>query len=134
MISCHRQVIIEEMPFSVQQAIEQAGDNRPELEKAVAYFQAQDDSLKLQALYFLLENMENHYSADYYWKDRNGTRVDFDEFTYPDFPSAVAGMDKLREKKGTLLKQDRSEEHTSELQSRENLVCRLLLEKKKKIK
>src|SRR5690606_41142318 len=27
--------------------------------------------------------------------------------------------------------EDRSEEHTSELQSRENLVCRLLLEKKK---
>src|SRR5690606_22004081 len=31
-----------------------------------------------------------------------------------------------------LLFEDRSEEHTSELQSRENLVCRLLLEKKKK--
>src|SRR5690606_20010161 len=30
--------------------------------------------------------------------------------------------------------QARSEEHTSELQSRENLVCRLLLEKKKKKK
>src|SRR5690606_11575851 len=29
--------------------------------------------------------------------------------------------------------QVRSEEHTSELQSRENLVCRLLLEKKKKM-
>src|SRR5690606_40874597 len=29
------------------------------------------------------------------------------------------------------IKADRSEEHTSELQSRENLVCRLLLEKKK---
>src|SRR5690606_41512070 len=28
-------------------------------------------------------------------------------------------------------REDRSEEHTSELQSRENLVCRLLLEKKK---
>src|SRR5205085_10734786 len=28
--------------------------------------------------------------------------------------------------------QDRSEEHTSELQSQSNLVCRLLLEKKKK--
>src|SRR5690606_42118016 len=27
-------------------------------------------------------------------------------------------------------RRDRSEEHTSELQSRENLVCRLLLEKK----
>src|SRR5690606_17730544 len=32
---------------------------------------------------------------------------------------------------GTLLGEVRSEEHTSELQSRENLVCRLLLEKKK---
>src|SRR3712207_7747529 len=30
------------------------------------------------------------------------------------------------------LKQKRSEEHTSELQSRQYLVCRLLLEKKKK--
>src|SRR5690606_27655733 len=33
-------------------------------------------------------------------------------------------------RRGTLL-EVRSEEHTSELQSRENLVCRLLLEKKK---
>src|SRR5687768_17944670 len=32
------------------------------------------------------------------------------------------------------LNQDRSEEHTSELQSRLHLVCRLLLEKKKKNK
>src|SRR2546427_1968732 len=32
------------------------------------------------------------------------------------------------------LHSQRSEEHTSELQSQSNLVCRLLLEKKKKIK
>src|SRR5690606_41705855 len=32
----------------------------------------------------------------------------------------------------TIRSNPRSEEHTSELQSRENLVCRLLLEKKKK--
>src|SRR5690606_41749624 len=31
-----------------------------------------------------------------------------------------------------VIEDGRSEEHTSELQSRENLVCRLLLEKKKK--
>src|SRR5690554_7157442 len=34
---------------------------------------------------------------------------------------------------GTLQDACRSEEHTSELQSRPHLVCRLLLEKKKKI-
>src|SRR5690606_41185836 len=33
---------------------------------------------------------------------------------------------------GDRQREARSEEHTSELQSRENLVCRLLLEKKKK--
>src|SRR5690606_27839245 len=37
-----------------------------------------------------------------------------------------------RKKRGIAAKTFRSEEHTSELQSRENLVCRLLLEKKKK--
>src|SRR5207249_11034071 len=37
-----------------------------------------------------------------------------------------------REKEGILLVPKRSEEHTSELQSRFDLVCRLLLEKKNK--
>src|SRR5690606_1833557 len=37
-------------------------------------------------------------------------------------------------KNGREQNKTRSEEHTSELQSRENLVCRLLLEKKKKKK
>src|SRR5690606_39570381 len=41
----------------------------------------------------------------------------------------VAEIRRLWEK---LDRELRSEEHTSELQSRENLVCRLLLEKKKK--
>src|SRR5438034_7845970 len=38
----------------------------------------------------------------------------------PTVPERIAGL------------QDRSEEHTSELQSHSDLVCRLLLEKKKK--
>src|SRR5690606_41184505 len=42
--------------------------------------------------------------------------------------SAPAGACKGGERRSA----PRSEEHTSELQSRENLVCRLLLEKKKK--
>src|SRR5260221_10439462 len=38
------------------------------------------------------------------------------------------------EQAGRCLDKDRSEEHTSELQSHSDLVCRLLLEKKKKNK
>src|SRR2546427_5837591 len=45
-------------------------------------------------------------------------------------PTASSSVDSLTPVKlSTLL---RSEEHTSELQSQSNLVCRLLLEKKKK--
>src|SRR5206468_11037265 len=42
-------------------------------------------------------------------------------------------MEKSAEKLEFERAADRSEEHTSELQSRSDLVCRLLLEKKKKI-
>src|SRR3989442_7428577 len=37
----------------------------------------------------------------------------------------------LLQRRGVGLRRERSEEHTSELQSRPHLVCRLLLEKKK---
>src|SRR5690606_40138979 len=45
--------------------------------------------------------------------------------------SVVGQSLKDSEEKVNRLQTARSEEHTSELQSRENLVCRLLLEKKK---
>src|SRR5947209_14660711 len=49
--------------------------------------------------------------------------------------SALTHVDELRAVSVDLLVQQlaRSEEHTSELQSRQYLVCRLLLEKKKKL-
>lgn len=106
LLACNREAQLDDVPKEVSWALGQAGDNRQELEKAIAHFQTGDDPLKLKALYFLLENMENHYSADYYWKDGNGERVDFDEFAYADFPTAVEAMKKVREKRGTLFKQD----------------------------
>src|SRR5207247_8545144 len=45
-----------------------------------------------------------------------------------DWPDASGPLQKVKEETGEL---ERSEEHTSELQSRVDLVCRLLLEKKK---
>src|SRR6201990_3715216 len=41
------------------------------------------------------------------------------------------GADRLGRRQGCTARHGRSEEHTSELQSHVNLVCRLLLEKKK---
>src|SRR3712207_7923263 len=57
------------------------------------------------------------------------TRPPREEFTMGPFPhDAPAARITPQNPAGT----DRSEEHTSELQSRQYLVCRLLLEKKKK--
>src|SRR5436309_11910748 len=47
--------------------------------------------------------------------------------------SSPPGRHARRRRRRTSRAPARSEEHTSELQSREKLVCRLLLEKKKKI-
>src|SRR5690554_6980689 len=49
-------------------------------------------------------------------------------------PAATAAADPLEEPPGSAaaVAAGRSEEHTSELQSRPHLVCRLLLEKKKR--
>src|SRR5438034_5683901 len=47
---------------------------------------------------------------------------------------AVARLGQRVDTKNARLRHRRSEEHTSELQSHSDLVCRLLLEKKKKIK
>src|SRR5687768_18100919 len=58
-----------------------------------------------------------------------------DESKWDEFKNRY--YNELQDKKesiGLLLEKARSEEHTSELQSRLHLVCRLLLEKKKKKK
>src|SRR5207302_4843129 len=71
----------------------------------------------------------------YGWTDRRGGAETAD----PDWKQGntrVSGMSLSGERtigeRHTTYSGVRSEEHTSELQSRENLVCRLLLEKKKK--
>src|SRR5690606_41554053 len=51
-------------------------------------------------------------------------------------PNPLSGFDRLTGGPGCHVRfgeRCRSEEHTSELQSRENLVCRLLLEKQNKL-
>src|SRR5258708_14938432 len=66
--------------------------------------------------------------ADTYHALREG-QVDIASVFIAQWP--VAGFDALRIVDCTTNTEARSEEHTSELQSPDHLVCRLLLEKKK---
>src|SRR5690606_40058646 len=90
----------------VEEALQLAGENRLELELVLDHYRFQHKQ-KYEAASFLIANMPYHKSKQ---------QVKLPE-AYDDFFAFL----------------DRSEEHTSELQSRENLVCRLLLEKKKQI-
>src|SRR3712207_8043847 len=85
----------------------------------------------------LFRSQANAIGPGYMLTDMNQALVDnptFDAWVKGRTPSKRWG--KPDELIGTVvyLASPRSEEHTSELQSRQYLVCRLLLEKKKKIK
>src|SRR2546430_3629025 len=60
------------------------------------------------------------------------TRLPFFEPSRPMTCTSAAGNPASLSRLAIALAATRSEEHTSELQSQSNLVCRLLLEKKKK--
>src|SRR5690554_236845 len=72
---------------------------------------------------FLFDEMDGSPQSDGVWKGPSGDIISIASITTPN----LAGI-------YTYTYTVRSEEHTSELQSRPHLVCRLLLEKKKKKK
>ena len=85
-------------PSAVEAVLRKSGRNRPELEKAIAYFRHTKDSLKLKAVYFLIANMDIHYSEEYYWADDKNRRIPFNELDYPDFASSLKMFAVLKEK------------------------------------
>src|SRR2546427_6417875 len=60
-------------------------------------------------------------------------RVSKDRLAITDRDDDEDGHDRERDRYDIMESVSRSEEHTSELQSQSNLVCRLLLEKKKNV-
>lgn len=83
-------------PGNVQCVLNKAGKNKAELEKAIKYFSASADSLKLKAVYFLIANMDIHYSIDYYWANNKEERILFNELSYPDFSTALTAFEDVK--------------------------------------
>src|SRR5207249_245349 len=81
----------------------------------------------------LLEFLTTHYPMHYRYDFLHGLRV-LSELGAKYDPRMADAVNLLLQKRfpdGKWVLEGRSEEHTSELQSRFDLVCRLLLEKKK---
>ncbi|MDR2919120.1 MAG: hypothetical protein LBV72_07140 [Tannerella sp.] len=67
-------------------ALNMAGENRPELEKVLAYYSSPEDSLKYRAACFLIENMPYHFSKieNYQSSDGEIYRPDISRFSSPE--------------------------------------------------
>jgi hypothetical protein len=77
-------------PPEVQAALEKSGDNRLELGKVIAHYENLEDTLKLQAAYFLVANMEGHSYVTFALRDSAGTEVAFDNTAYVNYESLLA--------------------------------------------
>lgn len=79
----------------IELILAKAGKNRVELEKFLSYCKQTNDKLKWEAGYFIIKNMDIHYSENYYWKNEHGQKVEFDEQNYPNFSAAIKGFNEL---------------------------------------
>ncbi len=89
-------------PPEVTAALDNAGENRAELERVLANFAADDDTLKLQAAYYLIGNMEGHCYATYRLVDTAGSEIPHNVLDYPDYTVLTAAFDTLEQRHGTL--------------------------------
>jgi len=89
-------------PPEVTEVLKKADDNRAELEKVLALYFAGDDTLKLQAAYYLIANMEGHCYATYTLEDSTGEQIDFNVLDYTDYGALRLAFDSLENHYGEL--------------------------------
>jgi hypothetical protein len=85
-------------PAEVETVLKKAGTNRSELEKAILYIKKSKDPLKLKAIYFLIANMDIHYTMDFFWADSLGKKITYNELDYPDFNIAQQAREEIKKK------------------------------------
>ena len=89
-------------PADVEMALDQAGDNRVELEKVLKHYQQQGNEQKLEAARFLIGNMDGHGYILTAFYDKDGNEIEFEALDYPNFKEAQAALDVLEKKHGEL--------------------------------
>ncbi|MBD3170054.1 MAG: hypothetical protein GF307_11270 [candidate division Zixibacteria bacterium] len=89
-------------PKEVEKTLELASENRSQLEDAIQYYSFLEDSLKMRAVFYLIENMEGHGYVTYALFDSTGNEINFNVLDYPDYPSLLASIDTLQSRHGEL--------------------------------
>ncbi len=90
------------LPQDVSDALDSAGTNRGELEKVLNHYQPDPDTLKLQAAYFLIGNMEGHSFVNYKLVDTTGNLINFSVLDYQSYPELEDSFKVLENRLGLL--------------------------------
>ncbi|MFH2048023.1 MAG: transglutaminase-like domain-containing protein [bacterium] len=89
-------------PTDVSEALDSAGTNRGELEKVIAHYQSDPDTLKLLAAYFLIGNMDGHSFVTYKLVDTIGNLINFNVLDYQNYPELEDSFKILEQEHGVL--------------------------------
>ena len=89
-------------PANVDSALVKADSNRVELEKVISHYRDSGDSLKLQAAYYLIGNMDGHSYMVFGLYDSAKVEYPFDVMAYPNLDTLQISFDSLAEKHPTL--------------------------------
>jgi len=90
------------VPKNVQKVLDKSGSNRAELENVLHHYQHPEDSLKLKAANFLIENMSQQSYTHYIVADSNKTDMNFNVLDYPDYKAMVAAWDSIEAIRGEI--------------------------------
>ncbi len=89
-------------PDRMESVFSQAGENISELSKAYEHFYAQEDTLKLDALEFLLSHIQNHSYVQVALFDTTETEIPFHPLDYANLDSVSVAAKRLSDEHGPL--------------------------------
>ena len=92
--------VYSEIPDYVMNVINKAGSNKVEFFKAINYFKKQKDNKKLEALYFLIRNMEDKSYIKYSVVDKKGNPINFNPLIYKNYKEMSNVWFKLVKERG----------------------------------
>ncbi|MDP8220162.1 MAG: transglutaminase-like domain-containing protein [Candidatus Stygibacter frigidus] len=99
--------VIEYLPFwrcpqRVRKNINRSGDNYNQILKVIKHYQKERNELKLEALYFLLENMSQHLFVDVTIQNEQGRQLEYDSSKYANLKEAQDALDEIEQKNGEI--------------------------------
>ncbi|RKX25656.1 MAG: hypothetical protein DRP45_05390 [Candidatus Zixiibacteriota bacterium] len=86
----------------VNRELDAAGDNRTELQKAITHYDSLGDSLKLEAAFFLIGNMEDHAYGTYALRDSSEKDIYLNVLDHPDYDAVIVYLDSIENERGEL--------------------------------